>query len=425
MTKRTRTIIFLACFLLFILIAPSAVLYSQGYRIDLENKKFTQTGGLFIKAAPRQADIYIDGELEKRTDFFFGSVLIENLLPKKYKIEIKKEGYHPWEKTLEIKEKQVQELKNIVLFPQEVDFNVLSSLAERFWFSPDRRKIIIQEEEKLGWALKLYDLDKNIKSHLAAGQDVIAEGSELIDLTFSQDSKIITLKIGAKEKIRHFSLELDKVTPALIETTLPEPAVQDAVAFLQIDNDVYHLTDDGRLIKNGTELTSAPFPVKQEIGYLLHVFQGHVFLQEANTLYKLNNDSKSFEFLFDGLKSLKISPDKRKLAYFSEHEIWLFFLNDKNDLPQKKAGERTFLMRLSERITDLFWVNDNYLIFNAGDAIKISEIDDRDRLNVIDIAETKKLPQNGSFSEMFWNQSDKKLYLLREQTLYGSGVLLP
>ena len=100
MTKRTRTILFLICFLLFLLAAPSAILYSQGYRLDFENKKLTQTGGFFLKAEPKQVEIYIDGKLVKKTDFFFGSALIENLLPKRYKIEIKKEGYHPWEKKI-------------------------------------------------------------------------------------------------------------------------------------------------------------------------------------------------------------------------------------------------------------------------------------------------------------------------------------
>lgn len=83
---------------MFLLIAPSIVLYSQGYRIDFENKKITQTGGLFLKISPKQADIYLNGKLSRKTDFFFGSALIENLLPKKYKLEIKKTGYQSWKK---------------------------------------------------------------------------------------------------------------------------------------------------------------------------------------------------------------------------------------------------------------------------------------------------------------------------------------
>ena len=148
-------------------------------------------------------------------------------------------------------------------------------------------------------------------------------------------------------------------------------------------------------------------------------------MREDNNLYKFNSDLKVFENFFERINSLKVSPDNKKLAYFSDYEIWILFLSDKNEPPQKRAGEKLFLIRLSERIIDVFWINDNYLTFTAGDKIKISEIDDRDRLNIIDVFETKKLPQNGSPVEMFWNQFDKKLYLLNEEILYGSGALLP
>ena len=480
MTKRTRIIIFLVCSFLFILIAPSIVLYSQGYRIDLENKKFTQTGGLFLKILPRQTDVYIDGKLNKRTDFFFGSVLIENLLPKKYKVEVKNEEHHSWEKTLEIKEKEVTEVKNIILFPQNINFMVLAGQVEQFWFSPDQKKIILLEEdksssqpslsrdessvkEKPGWVLKLYDLNKNIKSHLIGQEDISPKETQLgeedksssspfaaaqvINLTFSKDSKKIYLETFAAarvgEEIKYFTLEgFDGVKPLLVkedkssfppfaaarvtEAESPSPAIEDIVIYQQVDNDIYYLDNFGHLFKNGARITAMPFPIKQGTRYVLEIFQGFIFLRELNgDLYKFNPDLKVFENFFEGINSLKISPDNKKLVYFSNHEIWILFLSDENDPPQKKAGEKLFLIRLSETITDVFWINSNYLIFIAGDKIKISEIDDRDKLNIIDIFETKKLPQNGSSLEMFFNQFDKKLYLLSGNNLYGSGALLP
>jgi len=157
MTKKTRTILFLSFLTLFLLLAPAIVLYSQGYRFDLENKKLSQTGGLFLKVLPKQAEVYLDDKLSKKTDFFFGSVLIENLLPQKYKIRVRKEGFYAWEKNLEIKEKQVAEAKNIILFPENPKFNVLFSEVEKFWFSPDQKKLVLLENDVQSglWALKL------------------------------------------------------------------------------------------------------------------------------------------------------------------------------------------------------------------------------------------------------------------------------
>ena len=176
MTKRIRKILFLVCLVLFILLAPTIILYSQGYRFDFDSKKLTQTGGLFLKILPKQAEVYLDDKLKKKTDFFFGSVLVENLLPKEYKIEVKKEGFYLWEKTLAVKEKEVTETKNIVLFPEEPKFQILTTGVKNFWPSIDQRKMVLLEETNPptggGWTLKLYELDNG--RFPAAGQGLKA-----------------------------------------------------------------------------------------------------------------------------------------------------------------------------------------------------------------------------------------------------------
>jgi len=242
MKKKSRTILFIICIFLFVLVAPVAILYSQGYRIDFEENKISQTGGLYFKILPKQAEVYLGCELEKKTDFFFGSALIENLLPGEYQIEVKKEGYHSWQKTLEIKEKQVAEAKNIVLFPEDPGIKVLIREVEDFWFSPDQKKIILLEEDKpssptslspeessvkeksqYGWALKLYETEKNIKSHLI-DKTIISLGIvELLDVEFSEDSKEITLKVGVDETIKHYNLNLEQFPIRLIAASPPPP----------------------------------------------------------------------------------------------------------------------------------------------------------------------------------------------------------
>jgi len=436
MTKRGRTILFLIFLFLFLLIVPLVIFYSQGYRIDFENKKITQTGGLFLKIWPKQVEVYLDGKLKKRTDFFFGSVLIENLLPKKYQIKIVKEGYHSWEKTLEIKEKEVTEAKNIVLFPKNPDFAILAKGIDNLWFSPDEKKIIFSEVNEQGlWALKLYDLEKNIKSHLVAEGDIYSKtqaerrvemkanpkgqtsstGADLMNLKFSEDSKEIYLDVAIKEQEKNFSLKLDKFPPVLTEKALSrEMLPENIVTSKKINNDLYRLDNFGHFFRNGEKLTEKSFPIQVETEYTLEIFQNFIFLREDQILYLFNPDSKSFEKFFEPIKSIKISPDSKKLFYFSDSEIWVLFLKD--GPPGHRAGDRVFLIRLSEKIGDCFWLNSSYLIFNAANKIKIAEIDDRDRINIIDLAEFKE-------PKIFFNQADKKLYILREGNLSVSEKL--
>jgi len=60
MNIKPRKLLFLLCFFLFVIITLFFILYSQGYRIDIESSeiKITQTGGLFLRIQPKGAEIY-------------------------------------------------------------------------------------------------------------------------------------------------------------------------------------------------------------------------------------------------------------------------------------------------------------------------------------------------------------------------------
>ena len=428
MIKKTRTVLFAIFLFLFLVVAPTAIFYSQGYRFDFDppagGKRITQTGGLFLKVLPKQVDIYIDGKLKKKTDFFFGSALVENLLPKIYKVEVKKEGYFSWKKDLEIKEKEVTEAKDVILFPENLNLTILAKGVENFWLSGgDERKIVLKEKSSPagGWTLKLYDLEKDIKSHLIGEKDISKKGADLLNLSFSENSKEISLETGVAEEIRYFSLSLIETPPTLKETKVPLPQAEN---FIVSQTDNYYLDNSGHLFKgpsaakggdermfidHGEQLTEIAFPVKAETEYKLNIFPGYIFLRENQSLYLFSFELKTFEKFFEEVRDVKISPDQKKIVYFSDKEVWVLFL---------KEGKKVLIARLSEKIENSFWLNSHYLIFNVGDKIKISETDDRDRINIWDVGEIKK-------PETFWSSVEKRLYVLSEGNLYHSRTLLP
>ncbi|MDP2664132.1 MAG: hypothetical protein Q8P08_01720 [bacterium] len=405
MTKKSRRNLFIVCLILFLLVAPSLVLYSQGYRFDFETKRLSQTGGLFVKASPRQTEIYLNDELEKKTDFFFGSALIENLLPKKYKVEVRKEGYSPWHKTLEVKEREATEAKNIILFEEDMNPETLATKIERFWLSPDKKKIVLKEIGEIGWSLKLYESGKKLKSHLMEEKDIYLKEPDLLNLYFSEDLRKVYLEIGAQERIEYFSLNLEGGPPILTRADYPFPEPENTLAWTKNGDNLYYLTVFGYLFKDQESQVSDRFPVKPETNYTLKVLGSHIFLQEEETLYKLNVNSASFEKIFEPVKNFKLSPDSKKLLIFSDYEIWILFLED--ELPIKKAGDKVFLMRLSEKIGNCLWLDSSYVVFTSGNRIKISEIDERDRVNMVETKEIKN-------PEIIWNENDKRLYILSE-----------
>jgi len=461
MTKKTRTILFFVCVFLFLLVAPFVIFYSQGYRINFETKKITKTGGIFLKIEPRQAEIYLNEKLNKKTDLFFGSALIENLLPRKYKISIKKNGYQNWEKNLEVKEGLVTEAKNIILIPQSVNFQILSNNVNDYFLSPDEKKLVFKKEKESGWYLTMFDLEKNIESVLIEEKNISQKKADFSNLQWSPDSKKIILEVLIGNEKKYYILEINSPLPIVpILINLPENA--ENISFSQLDsqklfflkeknlfeinyktkmisepilNNLLNYKIDGDNIlyldisgfmysynlisKNQEKLNIEPFQVKEGASYEIFSYLPKIFLKENNVFFQLKSNTKNFEKIFDLVKNLEFSSDKKKLLFFNNNEIWILYLEDILTENQKKAGDLQLLCRFSESIENVFWLTNYYVIFSVGDKIKIAEIDERDKIQIWDFDLFKSdVPPKISFS-----QKNKELYIL-SKNFYKSEKLI-
>lgn len=473
MFKKTRTTLFLICLFLFLLIAPLVILYSQGYRIDINSKKIIRTGGIYLDIRPEGAEIFLDGKFQKKTSFISNSAYINDLKPKEYKIEVKKEGFHPWQKNLEIKENLVINFNDIFLIPENPKYTTLAQKTEDFFFSPDGRKIILKENGEKSWNLKIIELDINLKSNLFSGFE--SPEIELLDLKFSPDSEKILFSTKEKEKQRIWILEIEspiqekkssdlisldflgeKVNDIsfnpddpqelffvkelskennLFEANLPSKKISSKPVLINLatyeisEGNLFWLSKNGFILK--TDLTGEteerlnlkPLSIKEEKKYQIYIKNPLIFLKEDNTIYIFNSNSQVLEKLSDFTKELAFSPDRKKMLYFSNYEIWVLFLEKNENQPKREFLEKLFLTRFSEEIDQILWYNSNYLIFSMGNKIKISEIDNRDNINICDFGEFPAL--GGNSPKIFFNQVYKKLYILSEGNFLSSEKLLP
>ncbi len=504
MSRGKRTILFIVCILLFLLSAPLVVFYYQGYRFDFGERKITQTGAFYFSVIPRNAKIYLDGQLKKKTDFIFGSAFIENLLPKDYRVQIIKEGYFVWEKTLKIKKQQVTEAKNVVLFPDRIELSTIDDGIKHFYISPDEKNIVFEktnpvdksltsnEADKTDWTLELYNARIKAKAILIKSDDFSKQTSGTptpfetakqpisYRLIFSLDSRNILLIVEQEKILRYSLIGLDSaiffnntgknqtsiidiqdllanVFPAnavnvsfnpensrevffsinktlfemdLLKKDISTPLVNNIVDYQVFNKSIYYLDESGFVFMTNPSFNIAekvnqiPFPLKPELIYQLHILPNYLFIQEGKRLYIFNPESKQFEKFFDDLVGIKLSPDFKKAVLYSTSEIWVLFLEEKTDQPEKKAGEMTFLTRFSEPIKNLFWLGSGYLIFSSNSKIKISEIDERDHLNIIDLAFIDNdYPLKLEDPQWFWNQNEKKIFLLQTEKFYSSEAL--
>lgn len=454
---------FIVLVVLFFLVAPLVIFYSQGYRFDFEAKKFFQTGAFSFKVWPRGALVFIDGKLAKKTSFPFGTVYIENLLPKKYTVEIKKEGYLSWEKTLEIKERWVTENKNIFLVPESSQFDLLEKNIDDFFFSSNGKKAILNKREKEKWILVLFNLEGKTSSVLF-GAESFSTGKEkvnLAELKWSPDSKKLLLKTDKENSF--FVVEIDEspslypldflksgVTSAsfiLAESEkllfsqesaernnlfivnyknreISGPVISNFLTFEVLNNGVFWLDNEGFLNQSDFsgnkihQFNKEPFILDNNFSYQLFIFsENKIFVKKENGFYFFNQEKQLLEKILEGVKEIKISPDLKKIVYFTNNEIWLLFLENIEGQPGRIEGEKLFLSRFSEKIGNVFWWTSHYLIFSVGKEIRIIEIDNRNGIN------NYNLPTVPTQAEMFWNNSDKKLYILSEGDLFSSQKL--
>ncbi len=79
-------------------------LIARGYQFDTGTFAFIANGILVAKSDPDGASIIIDGDLKSATNTNL------KLAPKKYDVEIKKDGYLPWKKSLTIEKEEVTQV---------------------------------------------------------------------------------------------------------------------------------------------------------------------------------------------------------------------------------------------------------------------------------------------------------------------------
>jgi hypothetical protein len=461
MTKKTRTFLFVLCVLAFFVVSPTIILYTQGYRLDSNNWKLTKTGAFYFKVLPKSVDIFVNNKLAKKTDFFFGSTLVENLLPGKYPVEIKKDGYLPWKKNLEAREMNVTEAKAIILFPEKIDFQLAGKGIDNFFPSPSDRTTMLVKKDSQGWYLTVFDFDNNAEKILAKQSDLLKKGViTFLDARWSSDSRKLVIQTEVTEKKRYFLLDTEtKNGPANLDSlgdfekldfdpqnsqkflvlknetlssgnfSLPSQSLvkvtSSVLDFASLEGKLYLLDKDGFVSRinnlaspDSQRINEVPLSIKPETFYAIKTFPRTLFLQEQNSVYYFNEKTKAFNKIIDNADGFELSPDNEKAVYYNNGEVWVYFLKENSEQPARQPGEKFLLARFSEKINQVFWLNNNYLIFSVGNSIKISETDNRDQPNLVNLAEFKN-------PKIFFSQDNKKASVLTEGNLFVSENLLP
>jgi len=430
-------------------------LHSLGYALDFKQKRVVKTGMLSVETNVGGTEIYMDGKLKGKTGAIFKNALEKNLLPKTYKIELKKDGYYPWQKNLEIKEMLATEIKSILLLPAVSQKQlVLEKKVQSFFVSPDERKIAYTLPNN---KLEVLNLDnQNTYSIL---------GADKIDLVFwAADSKSLFFRAQADKKISYFVWQEDDLVPTDLNKFLngivnpvefkwhPKDSTQiyflsrkgNSASLYKIDflnkavlpeilKNVknYEISDDGIYFldkksgflfktdfegKSRQQLTLLALPnYNEKDDYKIIPLGSKIYLIDGNgNFYILNSDLKIFEKSGENIKEVKLSGDSKKLLYYGENEVWVLYLEDFLIQPFHYKGDKELIARFSSPIENVFWYpDDGHLIIIVQNIAKITELDGRDVRNTVDFLTGEQID---------YVRAEKEIYFLENGNLYSAKL---
>ncbi len=123
--------------IIFLIFAPILVFYTAGYRWNPKKGVVERNGTVIVDTKPTGADIYLNRQKsEAKTP-----ATLQNTAPGTYLIQLEKEGYHPWKKTLSVLPEMVTFANKIILWPVMEPEKIEDSQITKLFSSPDNKVI--------------------------------------------------------------------------------------------------------------------------------------------------------------------------------------------------------------------------------------------------------------------------------------------
>ena len=166
-------------------------------------------------------------------------------------------------------------------------------------------------------------------------------------------------------------------------------------------SDVYWIQARNNLVlKSGLDGSSKaqitnnfPYSADVPMNKIIIYDETRIGLINANKdLFVYNEGEKETYFRKVGsdVESLAFSDDGKKMLFWSDNEIFVYFVRNWDVQPIRAENELTSITRYSEKIENIQWLRDyEHVIFNTGQWVKVIELDGRDHRNCMDLISTE------------------------------------
>lgn len=449
-TGKLRFALFLLFVTSFFVVSASILFYAFGYRFNFERGIFIYGGSITLKSNPVQIDVKIDGTPIPAGDLsrINQSYHIAGIIPGEHSIEVSAPGYQSWSKDIVVRSGLSDEFWNIVLPRQHYETLPYPGTENftRYFQSPNPTIFAGIQERDHAVSIIIRDTDKTEGTLLYSRPDTsfALEKNENLEWSTAGDHIVFPVLIDHQRHIivvNTETLEVRDVSVELNQFSLMRPrwnpSVRDSLLY-RSDGKLYRLdissTQDTPLqpIQLAEQITtydisgSNIFIANSSNGYIyrfgadetipdlqsvanvtpqnllpgttLIVYDTYrIALLSADgalVFYNASLDEQPIRTLAEhDIRGAQFSDDGKKLLFFSDHEISVYFIQEWEVQPKRDIDSVWQISRFADPISSIQWTKDyEHVLYLKGSQVFVTELDNRDHRNINTLIEFQKTP---------------------------------
>ncbi len=390
---------------------------AQGLTFDWKNLEIKESGAIFLKFAPPNALLTVNSKTtkySKRSLIQSNSVIIKNLPPGRYALTLSKEGFHPWEKNLNVESGIITSATQIQLWPNEIKKKSPLKKGVLYFWLTSKGIVYKNEEGKISFEGSILRGEEVVlaleKSKLIVTREGkqnyflidLEEPGSAINLTYLFNSlKQRNLNLPGVVPIQHIffhpfnsdkliitsqtSLYIIDFEKIQIEKLITLPEIK-AVS-LNV-NEALLFDKNGKLVIVNLLLKTSSVETSELGGDELTtnaLGTRVLFLTAKGDLKLFNRASKTAEELAVEVKAFYLSPEEKRVAVVTNsNKIKIIYLTEyKSDLKYPAGTVLEIPEQNLEEINKLTWLPKfpNYLMVLKDNNLIMQELDLREPPN--------------------------------------------